>query len=804
MRPFLPNWCNRRKNVNKRFKIDVMRNIYRIAKTELRMLWCSPIAWVLLLIFVMQASAVFSGLCWRIANINEWGDGRFAPGSFGFIMGMWMSTCGSLHFYIPLLTMGLISKDLSTGSIKLLYSSPISNAQIVLGKFFSTVAFAVVLCVLLLLYVFVAGSIIEAFEWKAVFVGLLGVFLLACTYISIGLFVSSLTSYQFVAALGTYLLLALLSAVGGWWQEYDVVRDITYWLSISGRAYTFVVGMLCSEDLIYFPVVTVMFLLLTTIRLNSKRQTMSTLKVFSQYAGVVVGISLIAYLSSRPMLMGYYDATITKVNTLTKASQEVMAKLDGELKITGYANVFNSRYRDVAFPRFVQQNRETFSLYERFKPDMKLKMVYYYDSITVEDRVGAAYSFEEICRTLPDKTMRERAEEIARRYRSPFHVFKSPEELKAEGVDLKGERTTNWLLEWKDRKVWLRSYPGEVNHTLPLEREISAALKGLVTKLHKVAIAKGHGMRDFSPASAESYYNIVLEKDKRNTLINQGFNPVEIDLMSRVADDVDILIVADMHEPLSETEYATLKEYVDRGGNLMILGEQRRRDMINPLLENLLGVRLTEGTLVQYRLPELRPNVLISRARPEAASLSYLLEDLTLSMPSASGLEQTAEKGFTYTPLFCSDTIVPEVRENQRENRSYGVWNEMESLDIDAGRLICNPVAGERVKEYCTLAALSRKVGEKEQRIIVSGDADCLGEEEVGLMRGGNYFFCLAAMHYLTNNEMPFDVRRPKAQDTHTHLTMKQYSWINRGFTKFLPLLLFGLAVTIWLRRRSH
>ena len=173
------------------------------------MLFCSPIMWVLLLIFVMQASGIFSGLCWRIAHNNEWGDGYFSPGSFGFIMGMWMSTCGSLHFYIPLLTMGLISRELSTGSIKLLYSSPISNAQIVLGKFFSTVMFAVILCVVLLLYVFVAGNIIEAFQWQATLVGLLGIFLLACTYISIGLFVSSLTSYQFVAALGTYLLLAL-------------------------------------------------------------------------------------------------------------------------------------------------------------------------------------------------------------------------------------------------------------------------------------------------------------------------------------------------------------------------------------------------------------------------------------------------------------------------------------------------------------------------------------------------------------------------------------------------------------------
>lgn len=70
-----------------------MRNIYRIAKTELRMLFCSPIVWVLLLVMVLQASGVFSVLCYRIAHTNEWGDGYFSAGSFGFIMGMWMSTC---------------------------------------------------------------------------------------------------------------------------------------------------------------------------------------------------------------------------------------------------------------------------------------------------------------------------------------------------------------------------------------------------------------------------------------------------------------------------------------------------------------------------------------------------------------------------------------------------------------------------------------------------------------------------------------------------------------------------------------
>ena len=88
---------------------------------------------------------------------------------------------------------------------------------------------------------------IDNFEWAWVLTGLLGIFLLACTYMAVGIFVSSLTSYQVISAVGTFIVLMLLGMVSGWGQQYDFVREITYWLGMNGRVSTFIDGMLCTR-----------------------------------------------------------------------------------------------------------------------------------------------------------------------------------------------------------------------------------------------------------------------------------------------------------------------------------------------------------------------------------------------------------------------------------------------------------------------------------------------------------------------------------------------------------------------------
>ena len=113
-----------------------MKLIYRIAKAELRMLFCSPVAWFLLVIFTLQTAMYFTGRYEWFMKGNEYGSGRTMMASMSlFANGIWGIVQNYLYYYIPLLTMGLISRELSSGSIKLLYSSPIRNSQIILGNF---------------------------------------------------------------------------------------------------------------------------------------------------------------------------------------------------------------------------------------------------------------------------------------------------------------------------------------------------------------------------------------------------------------------------------------------------------------------------------------------------------------------------------------------------------------------------------------------------------------------------------------------------------------------------------------------
>src|SRR5690606_35795594 len=145
-------------------------------------------------------------------------------------------------------------------SIKLLLSSPVTVSQIVLGKFLSMMGYAFVLALVLGSFIISGLISIEGLDIEFVLGGILGIYLLMCAYSAIGLFMSSLTSYQVVAAISTLAILAALNFVGQIGQSYDFIRDITYWLSISGRADNMVNGLISSKDLIYFVLVIGMFL----------------------------------------------------------------------------------------------------------------------------------------------------------------------------------------------------------------------------------------------------------------------------------------------------------------------------------------------------------------------------------------------------------------------------------------------------------------------------------------------------------------------------------------------------------------
>ena len=176
-----------------------MKTIYNIAKAELKILFYSPIAWLIIVIFAFQASFAFTEIYgghvkrvttgWQIYNVTL--------GIFSGWTGLFTTVQQYLYLYIPLLTMGVMSREFSSGSIKLLYSSPLKSSQIVLGKFVGLVIFGLALCGVLGVFSLYGALTIVHVDLPVIFSGLLGVFLLICAYASMKLTQSCLSSPVF-------------------------------------------------------------------------------------------------------------------------------------------------------------------------------------------------------------------------------------------------------------------------------------------------------------------------------------------------------------------------------------------------------------------------------------------------------------------------------------------------------------------------------------------------------------------------------------------------------------------------------
>ncbi|MDR1273360.1 MAG: ABC transporter permease subunit, partial [Odoribacteraceae bacterium] len=356
-----------------------MKIIRKIALTELQALFYSPVAWLILIVFTFQAAMAFTdvfGMYVRNQDLN-YPVGNLTLNLFGGMRGLFTNVQGYLYLYIPLLTMSLMSRELSSGSINLLYSSPVKNSQIILGKYASMLAYGLVMLAILFVFVLLAAFTVKDFDFPVALSGMLGLYLLICAYAAIGLFMSSLTSYQVVAAMGTLAMLSLLNFVGRFGQEYDFVREITYWLSIGGRASESINGLICSEDVLYFVIVAGLFLALSILRLKAIRQKSRWQVSCSKYVGVFVVAMLLGYATSRPRLMAFHDATRTKQRTLTENSQDIIKRADGGLTMTTYVNGLGGDMWS-GLPRSRKYDVDRFAQYIRFKPEMKIKYVYYY------------------------------------------------------------------------------------------------------------------------------------------------------------------------------------------------------------------------------------------------------------------------------------------------------------------------------------------------------------------------------------------------------------------------------------------
>jgi gliding motility-associated transport system permease protein len=240
-----------------------MKNILAITQKEMRTYFVSPVAYVVLTVFLIISGFFFERIVsftiersmMMMMQSQQFGGPPPALDVPAMVDRHFFGILSTvILFMLPMITMATFAEEKRRGTIELLLTSPITNIQVILGKFLAALSFFIVMLLPTLLYhAFVYFYTSPRMGLGPMFSGYLGLLLLGGSLISLGIFISSLTENQIVAAsitFGAFLLLwviELVSRSGG-----PVLQEVISYLSILNHFEDFSKGVIDSSSVIVY------------------------------------------------------------------------------------------------------------------------------------------------------------------------------------------------------------------------------------------------------------------------------------------------------------------------------------------------------------------------------------------------------------------------------------------------------------------------------------------------------------------------------------------------------------------------
>jgi len=264
-----------------------VRHTGTIAARELRSLFVSPVAYVVLTLWSVIAGTFFLAslinfndqliqfqqyqMLERIEAMNL-NDSLIEP----FIGSMWVF----LLFLLPAVTMGLISTEKANGTDELLLTSPISIWEIVFGKFLAGAGFVSVMVAIVAFFPAILFTYGEP-ELGKTLSGLLTLLLVSVTYVAVGVFASCVTRNQLIAFIFTFVMLLIIGMMlpfiveialaGGGLGADSAIAGSVRWISTGSHVERMLKGLIDTTDLVYFFVTSSVFLVLSKTVIESSR-----------------------------------------------------------------------------------------------------------------------------------------------------------------------------------------------------------------------------------------------------------------------------------------------------------------------------------------------------------------------------------------------------------------------------------------------------------------------------------------------------------------------------------------------------
>jgi ABC-2 type transport system permease protein len=243
-----------------------MNGIRATFTRELRAYFLSPLAYVVLFFFLLVNGGIFTIV---VGYLN---DPRFVGGrplDYFFTAFWWLI----LLAVAPVLTMRLLAEERRSGSIEVLMTAPITEGQVVIGKFLGAYVFYLFLWLPTVAYGLVLARYTEV-DWGPVAAGYLGLFGIGALLLSVGVFASALTSNQLIAAIVAFALAGALvlgvTLVEGLVQD-PAAKNVISYLNLVDHQQDFARGIVDSRRLVYYLSGTVFFLFLASRSLENNK-----------------------------------------------------------------------------------------------------------------------------------------------------------------------------------------------------------------------------------------------------------------------------------------------------------------------------------------------------------------------------------------------------------------------------------------------------------------------------------------------------------------------------------------------------
>ena len=250
-----------------------MRNMMAIADKELRSYFSSPIAYIIIGFFLLPFGVFF--YLYLAAFVKQ----SMQQAQFGgavninqnVIRYVLQNASVIILFIMPMITMRTYSEENRSGTIELLLTSPLTDVEIIVGKFLGALGLYVALLAVTLPHMgilFVYGSP----EWRPLVAGYLGLLLMGGAFVSLGLLISSTTNNQIVAGIVTFVVFLLLWIVG-WFADSagPTIGPITSWLSITEHFDDFSKGIIDTKHVLYYLTLITFGLFLTAKSVDTER-----------------------------------------------------------------------------------------------------------------------------------------------------------------------------------------------------------------------------------------------------------------------------------------------------------------------------------------------------------------------------------------------------------------------------------------------------------------------------------------------------------------------------------------------------